>query len=271
MLKNILIVAFCCFPFTALSGEPDIPDIAQVVSIHMIPGWRMENGHRIAAVQVTMAPGWKTYWRASGETGLPPKFDWSGSENVAAVTYHWPRPEIIDDLGVSVIGYKNELVLPLEFTALNPEKPLVATAKLAIGVCKDVCIPVTQSISVTLGADADTHDFLIELALADQPESATVAGLRAARCRVEKTSDGYRVTGRFDLWAKSTSTETVIFETRRSDIWVSGGETRREDAILIASADMVSIDGKPFKPDLSALRITVIGKNRAVEINGCKN
>ena len=54
----------------------------------------------MAAVEIRLAPGWHTYWRVPGEAGIPPRFDWSGSQNLAAVAYEWPRPEIIVSYGI---------------------------------------------------------------------------------------------------------------------------------------------------------------------------
>ena len=39
----------------------------------------------LAGVEITMAEGWKTYWRNPGEAGVPPNFDWSGSTNTASI------------------------------------------------------------------------------------------------------------------------------------------------------------------------------------------
>ena len=38
----------------------------------------------LAGVEITLADGWKTYWRMPGDAGVPPNFDWAGSTNVAS-------------------------------------------------------------------------------------------------------------------------------------------------------------------------------------------
>src|SRR4051812_49890554 len=40
--------------------------------------------HR-AGVEIRLAPGWKTYWRYPGDSGLPPRFDFSQSRNVKSI------------------------------------------------------------------------------------------------------------------------------------------------------------------------------------------
>jgi hypothetical protein len=42
----------------------------------------MENGLHMAALQLDMAPGWKTYWRQPGDSGIPPRFDFSQTEGL---------------------------------------------------------------------------------------------------------------------------------------------------------------------------------------------
>ena len=46
----------------------------------------------LGGISVQLDPGWKTYWRTSGDSGVPPRFDFSKSENIEAVTVLWPAP-----------------------------------------------------------------------------------------------------------------------------------------------------------------------------------
>ena len=47
----------------------------------------------LGGVSIQLQPGWKTYWRTPGDSGVPPRFDFSKSDNVEAVTVLWPAPE----------------------------------------------------------------------------------------------------------------------------------------------------------------------------------
>src|SRR3981081_3323555 len=42
-----------------------------------------------AGVELTLAPGWKTYWRYPGDSGVPPRFDFSHSQNVKSLNIAW--------------------------------------------------------------------------------------------------------------------------------------------------------------------------------------
>src|SRR5688572_16826434 len=52
-----------------------------------------------AGVEIKMEPGWKTYWRYPGDSGVPPVFDFATSENVKSATVLWPAPVRFSDGG----------------------------------------------------------------------------------------------------------------------------------------------------------------------------
>src|SRR3954468_5880088 len=43
----------------------------------------------LGGIAIQLQPGWKTYWRTPGDSGVPPRFDFSKSDNVEAVTVLW--------------------------------------------------------------------------------------------------------------------------------------------------------------------------------------
>ncbi|MBN8919634.1 MAG: cytochrome C biogenesis protein, partial [Rhizobiales bacterium] len=66
-----------------------------------------------AGVEITLDPGWKTYWRNPGDSGIPPRFNFSASTNVRDVKVAWPAPaRFADGVGMS-IGYADRVILPL--------------------------------------------------------------------------------------------------------------------------------------------------------------
>src|SRR5262245_56375975 len=65
----------------------------------------------LGGVTIQLQPGWKTYWRTPGDSGVPPRFDFSKSDNVEAVTVLWPAPSKFDDgAGGFALGYKHQVV-----------------------------------------------------------------------------------------------------------------------------------------------------------------
>ena len=102
--------------------------------------------------QVDLAPGWKTYWRAPGEAGLPPRFDWSESENVAAVDVAWPTPERMTAYGFDSIVYGDNVVLPIRIRLHEPGQPVSLQLKTEYMVCEEICIPHEAHHDLTLAA-----------------------------------------------------------------------------------------------------------------------
>ena len=56
-----------------------------------------DQGRMLAGIEIVLDPGFKTYWRNPGESGLPPRFDWSGQHECAAVELKWPAPHRTED------------------------------------------------------------------------------------------------------------------------------------------------------------------------------
>ena len=141
----------------------------RVVQAEVLPGWRMEDGHHMAAIRITLNPGWKTYWRAPGDAGIPPRFDWRGSGNLRNVDITWPTPEVFDQNGMRSIGYAQEVILPLRITPKRAGKPVKFKAHLNIGVCRDICVPQDIKVTASLPPDVTKRDPRIAAAMAERP------------------------------------------------------------------------------------------------------
>lgn len=95
-----------------------------------------------AGVEIVLEPGWKTYWRVPGDSGVAPSFDFSGSENVAAVDVAYPVPQRFDAPGDITFGYTGRVVFPLTVTPADPGRPVVLDGRIVYGVCEALCVPV---------------------------------------------------------------------------------------------------------------------------------
>lgn len=248
----------------------EIIDPGEIIQAEILPGWRTANGTLMAALHLRLAPGWKTYWRAPGEAGIPPLFNIDASTNIAGMQAHWPRPQVFDLGGMQSFGFHGELVLPLEITPKGAG-PLALVAEIQLGVCKDICVPVTVNLAATLAADpaGSARNPAILAALASQPRPGRQAGLTGAHCAVAPIADGMHLTVLLDLPALG-GLEVGVIETADPGIWVSPATTRRQGGQLSIAADLVAPDNAPFALDRSTLRITVLGTNSAVDIKGCE-
>ena len=260
------VLALCLFGTAAFadSGRFSLDDVAE---FDVLPGWRTETGTHMAALHVRLAPGWKTYWRAPGEASIPPRFDWSGSRNLASAEFHWPTPEVFFQNGMRSVGYGGELVLPVELTPRAEGKRMLLRSEIQLGVCKDICVPVQTRISVDLEGRGD-RDPRILAALESRPETPHEAGLRAITCKVEPISDGLRLIADIDI-PRIGSHEVTVFELPDHSIWVADARSRRTGNRLRAFTELVPPSNRPFLLDRSSVRITILGDARAVDIVGC--
>src|SRR6187200_1188980 len=113
----------------------------------------------MGGVAFQLQPGWKTYWRTPGDSGVPPRFDFSKSDNVEAVTVLWPAPQKFDDgAGGVSLGYKQQVVLPLRIVAKNADKPVMLRADINYAVCDKLCIPVEAKAELAFTSVASTED-----------------------------------------------------------------------------------------------------------------
>lgn len=115
-----------------------------------------------AGVDVAMLEGWKTYWRAPGDAGgVPPDFDWTGSENLASAAVLFPAPRRIHDPKAGdVVGYHDGVLFPVLVTPKDATKPVTLHGKIAYGVCKDICIPAEAELSLVIPPDVGVSDEL---------------------------------------------------------------------------------------------------------------
>src|SRR3954453_8764835 len=129
----------------------------------------------LGGIAVQLQQGWHTYWRNPGDSGVPPRFDFSKSENVEAVTVLWPAPMKFDDgAGGTSLGYKNQIVLPLRIVTKNADKPVTLRADINYAVCEKLCIPVEARAELAFTSVASTEDSGLFAALDSVPKPATI-------------------------------------------------------------------------------------------------
>jgi DsbC/DsbD-like thiol-disulfide interchange protein len=125
-----------------------------------------EGGARLAGIEIALDPGFKTYWRTPGESGLPPVFDWRASENLAGAEVLWPAPQRVEDAGGVSYVYKDQVLLPVRAVPRDPGRPVRLALKLDYGVCKEICIPAQASLALDLANGETSHRPIIAAALA---------------------------------------------------------------------------------------------------------
>jgi DsbC/DsbD-like thiol-disulfide interchange protein len=266
-MRNILSLLGVIFALTLAALPVRANPYGDMVRAELLPGWRLADGRHVAALRLTLADGWKTYWRAPGDAGIPPLFDWAGSRNLQGVVPVWPTPIVFSQNGMRSIGYSRELVLPLQVTPERAGKAITLSARVQIGICRDICVPVDLTVQAALPA-AGRPDPRIAAALADVPIPAQEAGLRSVSCTVQPSPDGLRLTATLSMPRVGKATALVV-ETADPEVWVAEPRLTLSNGTLVAETELMHISGGAFALDRSGLRLTVLGAGQAVDIRGC--
>lgn len=96
-------------------------------------------------LEVQLESGWKTYWRSPGEGGVAPEINWS--QDVGAMTWHWPSPSAFDVAGIHTQGYDKQVIFPIELSAVHTDRLM---GVLTLSTCSNVCILTDYTLDLDL-------------------------------------------------------------------------------------------------------------------------
>lgn len=152
-------------------------------AIRLIAGSNTSGEPLRAGIEIKMQPGWHTYWRYPGDSGVPPRFDFSGSENLKSAKVLYPAPTLHSDESGQSLGYEGSVILPVLVTAKDPGKPVQVRLKIEYAVCEKLCVPAEGSAEFPLGASISNQDSALKAAEAQVPKPVPAAdvGLTARR------------------------------------------------------------------------------------------
>jgi suppressor for copper-sensitivity B len=139
-------------------------------------------------LDITMKPGWKTYWRSPGDAGFPPEIKFDGSENVTSAVVQYPTPHRFELFGLQTFGYKEQVLYPIAVTPERPGEAVKLRAHLRYLVCEQVCIPYDADLALDIPAGpAQPSDQapLINRFKAMVPGDGKGAGLQLTSVRIE--------------------------------------------------------------------------------------
>ncbi|SLN21197.1 hypothetical protein AQS8620_00591 [Aquimixticola soesokkakensis] len=265
MIKNTAAPTCLALALSLLAAGPALAFEPQALAAapRLLAGWTHADGSRTAALRLEMNAGWHTYWRRPGDTGIPPQFDWSASHNLAAVQIHWPNPQIFDTSGSATLGYEGTLVLPITLTPRDPAAPIDLSVALDLGVCDEVCLPLSSQVSARFDPSTTGDVPAIQTALAQGPTPA-----HGATCTATPIADGLRLTATLET-PRLGRREVMVIEPSDPAIWVSQAEVLRDGAVIRATSDLVPPNAQPFALERSKVTISVIGDAGAVQTVGC--
>lgn len=180
--RHLLIVLAACVSVTLVAAGSARADASawdgdKRASMRLIAAAKQGEGkatvHR-AGVEIKLAPGWKTYWRYPGDSGIPPRFDFSNSTNVKSATVSYPAPHRFVDGGGTSIGYKQGVVFPVSIVPADPAKPVTLSLKLEYAVCEKLCVPAEGSAKLDISGKPAVTDAAFTEGEAQVPKASKV-------------------------------------------------------------------------------------------------
>jgi len=221
----------------------------------------------LGGIAFQLQPGWKTYWRTPGDSGVPPRFDFSKSENIEAVTVMWPAPLKFDDgAGGVSLGYHDQTVLPLRIVPKNVDKPVMLRAEINYAVCEKICIPVEANAELAFNSVASTEDSALFAALDTVPKPANVGDPNPLTIRDVKREG--KSTVLIDVVTPDARDVNLFVEGPTPD-WGLPVPKPVEHSPPGVKRFSFALDGVPpgVNPDGAALKLTLVGGDRAYEFN----
>lgn len=259
LFKQLLVLSFI-----GMSSQVMALDLK--INSYVFSGMRSPDGVHQSALVISMSPGWKTYWRHPGDSGLVPEFDFSGSENVRSIRFFWPRPEIETLDGITSLIFHDELVLPFE---VMPENGADAVLNLTvqIGLCKNICIPWDIDISALLPAAGG--ELPTQFGLAMQKVIPVFDGPKnfAAKCKI-KPNEGYIELDLSFAGGTLAGTPYTVIESQdpKHVIFDIASHAGVQHKITAKIADM---DGKGLVFSRQDLQVTLLNNENALSFIGC--
>ena len=147
-------------------------------------------------LQLAHQPKWHTYWKNSGDSGLPTQLTWTLPVGVMAGDIAWPAPKKIKIGSLTNFGYEDTVLLAVPLTITPAFKPSLLNSNLDISlkaqwlVCKEECIPEEGEFAISIPTKGSTaiNSAAFEGAFKAQPKpvlSNAGAGIPASRAFVE--------------------------------------------------------------------------------------
>ena len=253
-------------PFNAYAQDASSWQKGAHAAVRLLAGSR-SGTVLLGGIAVQLDPGWKTYWRTSGDSGVPPRFDFSKSDNVEAVTVLWPAPSKFDDgAGGFSLGYHDHVVLPLRIVPKSNDKPVTLRANINYAVCEKICIPAEANTELTFASVASTEDSVLFAALDTVPKPASVGDPNPLTIRDVKREG--KSTVLVDVLSPDARTINLFVEGPTPD-WSLPVPKLLEPGPAGVKRFTFQLDGVPpgTNPDGAALKLTLVGGDRSYEFN----
>lgn len=259
-----LLLAALPAPAYAADASPWVTDLHS--AFRLIAGSAKTDAAALrAGIELKVAPGWHTYWRYPGDSGVPPRFDFSGSSNLAGAQVRFPAPQLIVDETGNTLGYKGGVIFPVDVVPKDAHAPVTLRLKIEYAVCEKQCVPVDATGEISLTRGNSSEDAALAAAEARVPRPVAAATLALS---VRRVNDAAKPLVAVDL--KSPSGKPVqVFAEGPTPEWALPIPKPEQSAPDGRQHFTFELDGLP--PGISAknpveLTFTVVDGERAYEV-----
>ena len=156
--KIIFLLLFLLLPFSALAAP--VIQLENTKATLVSERTALEPGKPLAvALLLEPKAGWHTYWENPGDAGMPTTLAWTLPEGFAAGSIDWPAPAQLAEGPLVTYAYQGSVFLPVTIAipaALDATAQYPIRVKAEWLVCKDICIPESADLDLTLPASGAT-------------------------------------------------------------------------------------------------------------------
>ncbi len=217
-----------------------------------------------AAVEIQLAPKWHTYWRYPGDAGVPPRFDWSGSENLANTKVRYPVPKRFKEAGGQVVGYEDQVSFPIELKAIDPKKPIKLRLKFEFAVCEKICIPADAQFSLDVSPNEKPLAVIDRISIPVPDVLGKVKPLSVYSVKLERAPKPRILV---EIYTPDEKMPYDLFAEGPTDDWALPlpEQIAREGNLI---RFVIPVDGAPpgAAPIPSKIRLTVYAGGNALEV-----
>ncbi|MEO7232413.1 MAG: thioredoxin family protein [Polaromonas sp.] len=109
-------------------------------------------------LQLAHQPDWHTYWKNSGDSGLPTMLEWQLPAGITAGDIAWPTPKKIPIGTLANYGYEHRVLLPVPLSVAPGFNATQLDIKLKAAwlVCRKECIPQEGEFTLSLPVKGST-------------------------------------------------------------------------------------------------------------------
>jgi len=206
---------------------------------------------------------WHTYWQVPGDSGLPTQINWALPAGIVAGPIEWPHPHRLPAGPLVNFGYEGDTLLltTLQVPANLTGTAVTLNAKAEWLECKDVCIPGSADLKLTLPVKGQAAPSAQAASFAEARKLVPVM-LPALQAR--GTVDANRIRVAFELPVGRTADKLEFFPLEDGRIEPAAAQVLDRANGLALTLTAV----KPVKTDAKSLAGVIVANGGPAKSGG---